>query len=264
MRKIGININACTGIDDCEYIKKIAELGFSAIHSCVFDKERLARIADYCVSNGVEYENLHAPFGHINDIWFDGDAGEAMLKELIKCVDMCVLVGAKISVVHMSSGENAPPVTDIGRRRFTKLIDYAKQKDIRLAFENQRKISNLAWVFENFTSDDNVGFCWDCGHEKCFTPGKEFMNLFGERLICTHIHDNFGIYNQDSHLLPFDGSIDFGKVLKNLERVNFKGNLMLEVLAQNSNMYDSVSVFEYLSKAEESAKKLLTLERVSR
>lgn len=261
MNKVGINIGSCVGMHDSDYIKRIAELGFSAIHSEVFDIKRLVAIADACAINGIEYENLHAPFGHINDIWFDGYSGEIMLKELIECVDRCILVEANIAVVHMSSGENAPPVTDIGRKRFTKLIEYAKQKNVKLAFENQRKLSNLAWVLENFISADNVGFCWDCGHEKCFTPGKELMSLFGDRLICTHIHDNFGIYNQDSHLLPFDGNIDFNKVLKDLKKVNFRGNLMLEIFTRNSNLYDNISADEYLSKAAEAAKRLLLIEK---
>lgn len=140
--------------------------------------------------------------------------------------------------------------------RFTKLIDYAQRNSVKVAFENQRKLSNLAWVFENFSEEDGVGFCWDCGHENCFTPGKEYMPLFGDRLICTHIHDNYGIYNQDSHLLPFDGAINFRKVADAIHAAKFAGTLMLEVLPENSDRYDGMSLDAYLEKAAGAAKKL--------
>jgi sugar phosphate isomerase/epimerase len=256
MRKIGINIDSYRGMDDDQYVKRIAELGFSAIHSFAYDKSRLEKIANACAVNGIEYENLHAPFKNINNIWYDDDSGDIILDELLECVNSCTMVGAGMAVIHLSSGENPPPVTDIGRKRFTKLIDYAKQKNIKLAFENQRKLSNLAWVLENFTPDDNVGFCWDCGHENCFTKGREYMPLFGKRLFCTHIHDNFGVYNQDSHLLPFDGNMDFNKFADHIKASGFEGNLMLEVMTKASDLYNELSIDEYLIKAAESAKKL--------
>jgi sugar phosphate isomerase/epimerase len=124
-----------------------------------------------------------------------------------------------------------------------------------LAFENQRKFYNLKWALKTFSKDDGVGFCWDCGHENCFTPGQEFMPIFGNRIICTHIHDNNGVYNDDSHLLPFDGNIDFKKVIYQLEKANFSGSLMLEVTAANEK-YDKISFEEYLRRAFISAKKL--------
>ena len=114
-------------------------------------------------------------------------------------------------------------------------------------------------MFECFDSADNVGFFWDCGHEKCFTPGKGFMQFFGHRLICTHIHDNFGIYNQDSHLLPFDGIIDFNCFAQHIQKFDFNGTLMLEVFASKSDKYIDVSVEEYLERAAISAKRLLDI-----
>ena len=122
-------------------------------------------------------------------------------------------------------------------------------------FENQRKFYNLKWALKTFSKDDGVGFCWDCGHENCFTPGQEFMPIFGNRIICTHIHDNNGVYNDDRHLLPFDGNIDFKKVIYQLEKANFSGSLMLEVTAANEK-YDKISFEEYLRRAFISAKKL--------
>jgi sugar phosphate isomerase/epimerase len=256
MRKIGINIGLKRGLDIEEAIKKLKELGFDCVFTGVPAVKQIPQIARALAENGLEWETMHAPFGHMNDMWLEGEAGEIMLRELLNCVDSCVLGGVKIAVVHLSSGDNAPPVTDIGRRRFTELVEYAATKGVTIAFENQRKVANIAWAFENFESCDNVGFCWDCGHEACFTLGREYMPLFGHKLVCTHIHDNFKEFNGDAHLIPFDGKIDFNRFAELINKYEYKGPLTLEVIAGNSNLYDDISVDAYLEKAAEAIKKL--------
>lgn len=261
MREIGINLHAIQGLTDQAYIRKIAELGFTATFSGVRDAKTQAAIAESCAANGVRYETLHAPFGHINDIWLDCEGAEAMQAELKDCVDKCVLAGAGIAVVHLSSGQNPPPVTDLGRARFTELVEYADKKGVKIAFENQRKLANLAWALETFANTDAVGFCWDCGHENCFTPGRQFMPLFSDQLICTHIHDNDCVFNEDKHMLPFDGGLDFDRVARQLRESPFGGTLMLEVMAGASasyggRNYQGLSIEEYLQRAADAAHRL--------
>lgn len=254
MRKIGINLNAIGGLTDEEYFREIAEQGFDCIFSGVRGPEQMEVWGNLCAKYGLEYETLHAPFKHINDIWLDDDCG--MLDELKHSVDACVEVGAKISVVHLSSGMNPPSITDAGRARFAALIEYAVQKNVKIAFENQRMLANIAWAFEAFR-DESVGFCWDCGHEFCFTPGRHYMPLFGDRLICTHIHDNTAVFNEDSHFLPFDGACDFGYVADAIRESGYTGSLMLEV--GNKTRYGGMDPREFLADAAERVKKLRTM-----
>ena len=128
---------------------------------------------------------------------------------------------------------------------------------MKLAFENQRKLANLAWAMETFEDTDMVGFCWDCGHESCFTPGREYMPLFGKRLLCTHIHDNEGEYNKDSHLIPFDGNINYERFAEHIRNSGYQGPLTLEVIAKNSHRYDDITPDEYLEKAATAVKRLV-------
>lgn len=254
MRKIGINLHSMKGFTDEEYLREIAELGFNAVFSGVLDASRQAALADLCAKYSIEYETLHAPFGHINDMWLDGERGQTMLDELTECIDHCVVAGAPIAVVHLSSGQNPPPITDIGRERFGRLVEYAAHKNVKIAFENQRMLANIAWTFETF-KDENVGFCWDCGHEFCFTPGRRYMPLFGDRLICTHIHDNSAVFNADDHLLPFDGKCDFDYIASMIRESGYTGSLMLEV--GNQSHYGALyTPGEFLERAACAAKKL--------
>ena len=253
MRKIGINLYAVAGLTEEEYIREAASLGFNTAFSGVRAPELQAKIGDLLVKYGMEYETLHAPFGHINDIWLEDDNG--MLNELLNCVDSCVLCGAPIAVVHLSAGNKAPSITDIGRERFARLVDYAAEKNVKIAFENQRKLANIAWAFEAFP-DESVGFCWDCGHEACFTGGRQYMPLFGERLICTHIHDNDGLFNHDQHRLPFDGGgVNYDRFAKYIRESSFTGALMLEVEGDN-DFYADITCEEFLRRAAEKIKKL--------
>lgn len=256
MRKIGINYQRALQLTSEEFIQSIADLGFKSVFSGVLDIAQHDALANQLAKHGVDYENLHAPFGHINDIWLDGDNGEAMLQELIACVDRCHYAAIPYTVVHLSSGDNAPPITDIGRARFTRLVEHAISKDVSIAFENQRKLANLAWALETFGAEDHVGFCWDCGHEGCFTPGREYMPLFGKRLIGTHIHDNHGVYNQDCHLVPFDGSLDYERIARQIRESGYAGTLMLEMIPQKTPAYMQMAPIDYLAHTANAAKRL--------
>ena len=258
MRKIGINLDAVQAVSTEEVIELISSLGFEATFSGVMeDAKRQRRIAELLSGKGISYDTLHAPFSHINDVWKDGDAGDEMLQELTDTVDRCLEVGAPIAVVHLSSGETPPPTTDIGRGRFLSLVEYAKKKGIRLAFENQRFLFNLAWILEECRGEETVGFCWDAGHEGCFTPGKEFMPLFGDRLIALHLHDNRGIFDADDHMLPLDGALDYARVTRQIRESGYGGTMMLEVFPSASDLYRGVTPEEFFTRAANAARELI-------
>ena len=259
MRKIGISYISSLHLTYEEFVQTIAEMGFEAVFSGMMESAQHEEFANQLSKHGVAFENLHAPFGHINDIWLPGEAGDEMLKDLIDCAERCHNTAIPYMVVHLSSGDNAPPVTDIGRARFTKLVDYAVGKNVAVAFENQRKLANLAWTMEAFQSEKLVGFCWDCGHEGCFTPGREYMPLFGKRLMGTHIHDNYGVYNQDSHLVPFDGALDFPRIARQIRESGFTGTLMLELIPVKTPAYQQMSPADFLQHAATAAKRLRSM-----
>lgn len=256
MRKIGINLAAKKGLTVSEYAAEIAGLGFEAVFSGVPTPEKAAEIGNILAQNGLAWETMHAPFGHINDIWYDREGGIAMYRELTDGVDRCREMDVPILVVHLSSGHFPPPITDIGRARFASLVEYAVGKGVKIAFENQRMLANIAWAFEAFQGVPEVGFCYDCGHEFCFTPGRQYMPLFGNRLICTHIHDNDCMYDHDMHMIPFDGAVDYDRVTRQIRESGFPGTLMLEVLAKNSTAYDETDIHTYLARAAAAAKRL--------
>ena len=257
MRKIGISFNAMEGLSSEVYAKTIADLGFEATFTGVpGTPERMSELGNAFAANGVAWETMHAPYKNINQMWLEGEGGEAMHASLLHGVDACHAAGVPILVVHLSLGLKPPSITDLGRARFTALVEHALANGVQIAFENQRKLANIARTFEAFEDAPNVGFCWDTGHENCFSPGRQYMPLFGKKLICTHIHDNNGEFNNDEHLLPFDGKLDFDRAARQIRESGFTGSLMLEAIAANSHRYDGMTCEAYLERAAVAAKRL--------
>lgn len=253
MRKIGIVYEACPQLCGEVWAQTVTRLGFSATFTDTYESDRKqAMLAELFAKYGIAYDTIHAPFGHINDIWLDCEGGSAMERELTDAVDRCVAAAGPVAVMHLSSGMTPPPITDLGRSRWARVVEYARKKGVTIAFENQRWLANLSFAMETFPDQ---GFCWDCGHEACFTPGKQFMPLFGDHLVCLHLHDNSGRPNADDHRLPFDGQVDYPRVIRQLKQSDFRGTLMLEVFAK-PQFYGTDTPMAYLQKAADAAKRL--------
>lgn len=252
MREIGINLRAAGGLTLEEYVKEIAALGFTRTFSDTTTPEKMAETEKIVHRAGLAFDQLHAPFDGINHMWSAGEVGDAMYKRLTDAIDCCVALDAPIATVHLSSGWTPPMINDIGRGRYISLVEYAAKRGVKIAFENQRKLYNIAWAFEEFKDADNVGFCWDTGHEACATPDIEFMPLFGKRLICTHVQDNNAVFNEDLHILPFDGKVNFERVAMWLNKYGYKGSLMLEV-GNAHEIYKDMTATAFLARAYDAA-----------
>jgi sugar phosphate isomerase/epimerase len=243
--KIGINIDAYNGLDLEKQVELMKENGFTSTFF-MSDSPFANRICELSGKAGIVCESVHAPFDGINDIWADDNSGEIMLKRLFDSVDVCKRHCIPVSVVHISSGVPAPRINDVGFDRFKRLVDYADKNGVKIAFENQRVLSNIAYLFEQL---ENTGFCWDVGHEEAFAHGRRYMPLFGDRIAAVHIHDNMKIHNGDIHILPYDGKIDFEYVASEIAARGYDKAVMLEVMTANSNLYNNVSPEDYYKKA---------------
>lgn len=251
MRKVGINIkqDILYGVEaftDC-----IASVGFESVFTVGNDREFINRISKKCEQKGILYEAIHAPWTNINDLWYETLRSQDVLNEFFTSADLAECHGVPMLVVHISSKEDCPHVTDAGLRNFDEFVNYAAKKNVIIAVENQRKLGNIATIFEVYGKETNVQFCWDVGHEKCFAGGREYMPLFADRCVMTHIHDNNCRYNGDDHLIPYDGTIDFRRTADLIHNANYRGTLMLEIdhPAEGNDKYRSLSLEQYVAKA---------------
>lgn len=212
--------------------------------------------------NGIICETLHAPYDKINDMYKSGNSGEEILARLKDGIDKCNKYGIGVLIVHLSSKCPMPEINEFGIERFDKLYEYAKEKNVTLAYENQRYWENLEFMLKRH---EKSGFCWDTGHEAALAvdKSKRAMSLFGSRLVALHIHDNCTEANCDDHVLPLDGKIDFKRNMKELADSGYKGTLMLEIRKNatylGKKIYENMTDEEYFLCAIASAEKLLAL-----
>ena len=251
--KLGINMNCFGEIDIDLQIKLMQENGFEATFVKA-ENPRMEAMMQAIGKAGIICESTHAPVGkELNDLWSEGEAGEVMLNRQLRTVDDCAKYEIPVMVMHLSSGVPAPRINDIGYERFQTLVDYADAHGVKIAFENQRYLANLAFALEQFPT---AGFCWDVGHEGVFANNRRYMPLFGHLLTQLHVHDNFGPGTWDVHIIPYDGSIDYERVAASIAAVDYDRSLMLELNVKASNVYDGWTPEQYYQHAGQAARKL--------
>lgn len=235
-RRLGINSN-CLGLNNLpETLKKIRDTGFDCFYtsSHTYTVKDVLPLKELGEKIGLDFEFIHAPFVGINDMWNKTDDTPLLYTTTIESIDAAKTADVKYIILHVSSGWNPPDINEYGLRRYDELVDYAVKNGVTIAFENLRKFGHLAYIMDRYDNVPEVAFCYDSGHEFCYTEKYDFLNIYGKKTVCTHIHDNLGknIERKDGgdlHLLPFDGKVDFKKMMKSLNKNNYDGALTLEV-----------------------------------
>ncbi|HBF39639.1 MAG TPA: xylose isomerase, partial [Firmicutes bacterium] len=115
---------------------------------------------------------------------------------------------------------------------------------------NLRRPEYLDFVFSQIPSGW-LGFCYDAGHENCYTQGADLLSRYGSKLMALHLHDNDG--SGDQHRIPGDGTIDWQALQAGLKRSGYPGAIALEVIHENG---DPETAESYLKRALDSARQL--------
>ncbi|MBR6773486.1 MAG: sugar phosphate isomerase/epimerase [Clostridia bacterium] len=262
LRKKGIVCDCIAGANPIDTLEIIKEVGFDSFFTGVIEEEKVLEIVNRGKALGLECEFLHAPFTGINEMWKEGDGYLPIYEGMIKTINSASATGVKKVILHLSSGWNAPEITDLGQKRFDEIVTHATEKGVTVAFENLRVVGNVSYFADKYRHNDGVRFCYDCGHEHCYTKYVSFLDIFRERTIATHIHDNFGKSSEweektDLHLLPYDGDIDYRKMMKKLDEYGYEGSLMLEVFNSSCPEYAKMTAREFIKSAYERLERIL-------
>lgn len=266
MRKSGVGLIPNISVSMEEQIKIIKDCGFDCFFSPYYDDEPIDKWKNLATKLGLEYETVHLPFYtanglNANDLWEDTLNGEEYFNYILKHIDGCSEIEVPIGVMHVSCESVGPEPGQIGIDRFKRMCDYAEKKNVKLAFENLELPEHLHKVMEII--GDFHGFCWDCGHNLCYTPETDMSQIYGDKIICTHIHDNFGVtkpgnihWYDDLHMLPFDGNLDWEWYGKRIKETVYTGPLTLELLLKSKEEYKNMPLEEFFKTAFERLQKI--------
>ncbi len=262
MRKIGINAELGFGIEIPEMMAHIKNAGFDAVFVSWHTDSPLAAWKAESLALGLEMPFIHAPFSKIEYLWEDDALGDEVLKVQMACVEDSAKNDIPIVVCHVYKGfgkEEKP--TEIGLTRIKKLLDFAWEKGVRIAFENTEGEAYLDAVLTTFWDHPATGFCIDSGHELCYNYGHDLISKYGKKLIATHIDDNLGItgetifWHDDLHVLPWDGKVDFDSFVKRVKATEFSDTLMFELTVKSkpnhteNDCYREMGCDAYLKEA---------------
>ena len=249
------------GIDTEAQIRMMSAAGFEGFFTNYDDDiKRCRELADEL---GMEYQSVHAPFKNVAKLWTGGEEAERAVEELVSCVHDCAENRVPIMVSHVYIGftPSAGPNPE-GIERFRRVVEEAKKLGVKVAFENTEGEEYLSAVMEAFKEYENVGFCLDTGHQMCYNISTDMMELYGDRLICTHLNDNLGVrdfegnitYHDDLHLLPFDGIGDWVDITAKLNKYGYDGILTFELKKTNgknrydNEKYNTISMEQYIAE----------------
>ena len=189
---------------------------------------------------GLQVHQTHAPFNRYNAC---GDKHMLCVDRMLQATKILnakymVTHGDEFDFVNMEySFQNA---LNYNYELFAPCVEKALAMNIDIAFENVfldgfdggkprfgSDVSELKALIDRFGSE-NVVCCWDFGHAAVAfgedQPAK--IRYMGDTIKCTHIHDNK--LQQDQHLPPFLGLIDWEKCMSEFAAFHYNGNLSFE------------------------------------
>jgi uncharacterized protein y4fM len=255
MKKIAVVIhNNNENVTVSETIDAIKKAGFKDVFVQWYNKEweySQEEQLKYARKQGLNIIFAHLGYKNINDLWKECDEGNKLVENYKKDIKICKQNNIPMVVMHLTSKKVAPNYNEIGLERIREIVNYAKELDIKVAFENTKIKGYLEYVIQNL-DNDNVGICYDAGHCHVHFNDEFPYEMFKNKIFAVHLHDNDK--SDDLHLLPFDGTIDWEKVIKKLRDCNYEGPITLEPCYRHD--YLNLTLDEFYKKAYEVGKKI--------
>ncbi len=243
----------------------IRDAGFEVIalgpnkHSEYDSPEGRKKIKNLVTANNMQIDSVHAPFPE-GDQLFSLDEAKRLesVRQCKLAVDASAYLDGGAVAIHLipygiTDPELERRMVAQGMKSIGELVEYAVDRRVVLGLENGQRegYDRILEMFLKEFESPAVGLCYDSGHENVKGSCFEMLEKYGHRLNSVHIHDNTG---SDTHLLPYQGNINWNGFRSIFHDLDYAGSLCLEVHPQNSG-FKSPEVF--LVEAKKRALELL-------
>lgn len=212
------------------------------IYSAEYGKEYYLEIRKYAEDKGIFFNQSHAPF---SSSFEDEEKTKKRFEEIVMAIKRASYLGIKNIIVHPCQHlkydveGNPEKLFEYNMEFYKKLIPYCEEFDIRVALENMWQYTGMinhstcsrpeefVRYLDGLNNDCFVA-CLDIGHATLVREDiRDFVKKLGnKRLQCLHVHDVDG--TNDSHTLPYFGSVNWEKAMKALADIDYKGDLTFE------------------------------------
>lgn len=195
---------------------------------------------------GVAVSSLHAPYAlgvDLSDL-DDFQRGFAV-RETQRAAQALADCGGRFLVVHPAVAQFDLKNIALKERRvaqskksLSEIVPHTRKLGLTLAVENllPHILGGEADILLELVGDyspKEVGVCFDTGHAHLWKtpPLTEIIRSLGERIVCLHVHDNYG--KNDDHFSVGDGNIEWQEALASIRESAFDGVFMLEVMGES-------------------------------
>ena len=232
-----------------ERIRAIKQAGFDSVMfwwGDEFESTDLPRyeLYDLAEREGLSCTTVHFPSDHSDWLWYDDERGAEYEDRFINALSDCGEREIKHIVMHLTRRLITPPPNEIGADRFMRLLDKADKCGVTIAIENTRFLEYNRYILSHIDGGP-VGFCYDSGHNNCYTSNEDPLGEFGSMLAATHLHDNDG--KSDQHNPMGEGTVDFDLVFSRLASFGAKELNLESYCDEKCALFGRVDMDEYLS-----------------
>lgn len=245
------------------------ELFATRTHFDYYDTAAVRDLRTWLSNTGQTLHSVHAPIvdGYRQNAWgkalsnalTDGAARLETIRETEVALRVAETIPFRFLVVHLGVPESLVSQRgdnngDAARRSVEELHTLATKYRVQLALEvipnSLSTVDALVQLIDDDLELPDVGLCLDYGHAFLMGDVSDAIQSASGHLVTTHIHDNDG--RQDSHLVPFDGRIDWSTAAMTTQKVGYDGVWMMEL----TDTGDSRTV---LQKGRDAARRLEAL-----
>jgi sugar phosphate isomerase/epimerase len=217
------------------------EIASSKTHLDYHDKAAMKRAARALEEWGIEAYSFHAPFREDIDVTSLDSAVRAHARqEIFSAAEAAALLGVRYFVFHPGPEKSYDPTPQERVQRMNnaahvinEVCEYCRELGIGIVLENMLphlffgNLRDMLWIVGAIESP-MVGACLDTGHAFISGDLERVMYKLSGYLQFIHANDNRG--QDDLHLCPGQGGIDWRKLLHELNEVDFHGAFILELM----------------------------------
>ena len=238
---------------DRQHLLDIAARQFDAVelfatrsHFDYHDDASIAALKQWLQDAHLELHSIHGP---ITDAFANGrihrafsiatrdlEARTAALNEMSAALNVARAIPFTYLIVHLGVPDWMQPGRDENNRdaavrSVEEIVKAAEPLGVKVALEVMGNLLStpaaLVEIIERSFDGADVGICMDVGHAHMMGDTPEAIETTSEYLATTHIHDNRR--QNDDHLVPFQGSINWASTIIAFEKIGYDGVLMYEV-----------------------------------
>ncbi len=252
------------------------ELGFAAVNLSYTQvdamgenfREQMETAVQAARLAGVRYGVAHLPFVAQKVGVPQGDAFNA---RMLRCIEAFGIAGVDYAVVHPNSttrpleGYDPTAEYDNVMAHLSPFVEYANKLGVNIVIENMRVVHGSVPAHRYCADPEElckvadtlgIGVCWDTGHANIVgLQQSEAIAYVGSRLKMLHLNDNFA--EDDIHIAPFCGNIDWADTMQALTKIGYEGYLNFEVSPGRMNDALRASFGRHLAAVGQELMKLM-------